>query len=74
MENRELLEEIASANSEIAQAADALQGLLHDLEVVPRAEKTTVSCVISEAFERLEGARARLAQLQELTAGSRTRR
>ena len=68
MENEKLLEEIGRANSEIVQAADALQTLLRDLEVAPRAEKTTVSCVVSEAFERLRRARARLAQLQELIA------
>jgi hypothetical protein len=74
MENEELLEEIARANSEIVQAADALQALLHDLEVAPRAEKTTVSCVVSEAFERLRRARARLTQLQELMAEDSARR
>jgi len=68
MENRELLEEITKANSEITYAADALQTLLRDLEILPRAEKTTVSRVISEAFERLRRARARLAQLQALVA------
>ena len=73
METRELLEEIARANSEIAHAADALQALLRDLELVPRAEKTTVSRVISEAFERLGRARARLAQLQDLMAGNPVR-
>jgi hypothetical protein len=74
MENEELLEEIARANSEIVQTADALQALLRDLEIAPRAEKTTVSCVVNEAFERLRRARARLAQLQERMAENPARR
>ena len=68
MDNEKLLNEIAAVNSEIVQAAEALQGLLRDLDVAPRAEKTTVSGVVRDAFERLRIARARLAQLQELMA------
>ncbi len=71
-ESREqaLRDTLAEALSEVEAAEHALDGLLRELRVAPRAEKVTVTTVVEAAFARLRRARTRLAKLHELVASS----
>jgi hypothetical protein len=65
-----LLEKLAQAKHDVSAAEVDLERLLAALEVTPRAEKTTVSQVIEDAFTKLRAARVDLADLEKLIAAA----
>ncbi len=62
----ELREKLDAALQEVTAAEAALEGLLRELQVAPRAEKVTVTQIVETAFRRLRTAREQLAKLHEL--------
>jgi hypothetical protein len=58
-------EKLTAAIDELSAAEKALAALLHEIEVVPRAEKTTISDGVRLAFTRLQSARRKLIELTE---------
>jgi hypothetical protein len=64
--DNDLLANVRSAKSEVAEAEDALEALLKTLERNPRAEKTTISKALESAFEKLRAARRHLNVLEKL--------
>ena len=63
-----LLEKIASAKHDIEAAELDLEKALRDMQVMPRAEKTTISKVLEDAFAKVRATRALLSDLQELVS------
>jgi hypothetical protein len=63
-----LLAKVTSATEEVGDAATALDKLLKDLKTAPRAEKTTISNIVEEAFTRLKAARVALSDAQKIIA------
>jgi hypothetical protein len=55
-----------AAKSELEIAERELENLLSKLTGAPRAEKTTVTEVVSTAFRRLHAARAGMQELEQL--------
>jgi ElaB/YqjD/DUF883 family membrane-anchored ribosome-binding protein len=67
MKNKELmLAKIDRAKEDVTQAASELERLMRELSDTPRAEKTTVSRVMEDAFSKLRAARSDLADLENL--------
>lgn len=64
--NTVFTEKLAAAIDEVMAAEKALASLLHQIEVVPRAEKTTISEGVRTAFTRLKSARRELIELRKL--------
>jgi hypothetical protein len=58
------LERIAKARSEITFAEGELEAALDEIKVLPRAEKTTVSKVVGDAFDKLRAAKSNLVDLE----------
>ncbi|MFO0580228.1 MAG: hypothetical protein U1A78_40165 [Polyangia bacterium] len=65
MRQNDLLQQIASAKSEITSAQDAVHGVLHEMQVSVSGEEVGISQVAEDAFERLRGARGSLADLEK---------
>ena len=61
-----ILAKVQTAATEVSDAASDLDKLLSDVTSAPRAEKTTVSKVVQDAFARLKTARDALADVEEL--------
>ena len=62
---RELvLAKVKLAVTEVADAATDLDKLLSEIEASPRAQKTTVTKVVQEAFARLKTARGALKDVE----------
>ena len=68
MTNKLVLERIDIAHREVAEAARSLETLLRSMQDAPRAEKTTISCVVKDAFGKLQAAQTRLLELQSALA------
>ncbi len=68
MDRQALLAEVSSAKNEVTKAEQALAKLLSELQSSARAEKTTISKALEEAFETLRGARRHLVALEALTS------
>jgi hypothetical protein len=66
MTDKIVLEEIRAARKGVAEAENVLVGLLSEVKVAPRAEKTTISEALHDAFEKLRGAREHLGKLETL--------
>jgi chaperonin cofactor prefoldin len=64
MDKSKLLEKISRARSEISTAEGELEDVMRELEVLPRAEKTTVTKTMGDAFEKLRAAKANLIDLE----------
>lgn len=60
-----IAEQIDAALAEVTEAEASLEVLLGGLQGGPRAEKVSVSEVVSEAFVRLRAARLTLSKLRE---------
>ncbi len=71
MKKELLLNKIESAKREISAAEGELEHVLRDMRVMPRAEKTTISKVLEEAFAKLKAARGDLSDLEELVSGDK---
>lgn len=54
------------AATEVSDAASDLDKLLREIKTSPRAEKTTVSKVVEDAFSRLKTARVALSDVQKV--------
>jgi hypothetical protein len=63
-----LLAKVDTATQEVSDAAEALAKLLSDLQKAPRAEKTTISNIVEEAFTRLKTARTALSDVKKILA------
>jgi hypothetical protein len=61
-----LLGKIDQTKRDVNAAESALSALLGEMDVAPRAEKTTVSRVVEDAFGKLRSAKADLADLEKL--------
>ncbi|WP_437303692.1 hypothetical protein [Sorangium sp. So ce388] len=59
-----LLEKVAAAKQEIADAESNLEQALGAIQVAPRADKMAVSEVVQEAFTKLRAARTNLTELE----------
>ncbi|MGK3986606.1 hypothetical protein WME99_26405 [Sorangium sp. So ce136] len=65
MQNKKtLLEKVAAAKQEIADAEGNLEQALGAIQVAPRADKMAVSEVVQEAFTKLRAARTNLTELE----------
>ena len=61
-----VLAKVKTAATEVSDAATDLDKLLKELKAAPRAEKTTVSKVVEEAFSRLKNARVALSDVEKI--------
>ena len=66
MNDKVILEEVGVATNAVADAESDLAKLLKEIEVAPRAEKTTISEALHNAFRKLRGAREHLGKLEML--------
>jgi hypothetical protein len=69
MNNEVVLEEIRLAENGVADAENDLANLLKEIQVAPRAEKTTISEALQSAFQKLRDAREHLGKLVTLLQG-----
>jgi hypothetical protein len=69
MNDKLVLEEIRAAKSGVAAAENDLARLLSEIQVAPRAEKTTISEALHNAFQKLRDAREHLGKLEQLVRG-----
>jgi hypothetical protein len=66
MKKEVLLGKIESAKREIAAAESDLESAFRDMRISPRAEKTTISKVLEDAFAKLGAAKTNLLDLERL--------
>jgi hypothetical protein len=66
MSDKSILDELRVAKDRVADAGSDLARLLKEIEVSPRAEKTTISEALHNAFQKLRDARERLGKLETL--------
>ena len=64
--DKQLLREIQSAKDAVADAEGDLSRLLREVKSGMRAEKTTISEALLEAFDKLRAARGQLVRLEKL--------
>ncbi|XYH94506.1 hypothetical protein ACMHYB_42740 [Sorangium sp. So ce1128] len=64
MLKKTLLEKVAAAKKEIADAESNLEQALGEIQSAPRADKMAVSEVVQEAFTKLRAARTNLIELE----------
>lgn len=67
-QKQSILAKVKLAATEVSESASNLDKLLSDLAAAPRAEKTTISQVVQDAFARLKHARAALLDVEKLVA------
>ncbi|WP_437679136.1 hypothetical protein [Sorangium sp. So ce131] len=66
MASKALLEKVAAAKRDITEAENDLERVLRDIQVAPRADKTTISKVVEDAFTKLRAVKANLIELEAL--------
>jgi len=69
MKEQRVLREIKAARDQVAEAEDALARLLSEVQAAARAEKTTISEGLRDAFHKLRSAREHLVTLEKLARG-----
>lgn len=72
IERESILEEIVNAKRDIAEAEQKLERAIEEIQVSPRAQKTTVSKVVEDALAKVKVARTNLERLEksiEIDAG-----
>jgi hypothetical protein len=69
MNDKIVLEEMRAATNGVADAENDLARLLKEVEVAPRAEKTTINEALHDALRKLRDARERLGELEMLIRG-----
>ncbi len=69
MKSEIILEEVRVAKTGVADAESDLVRLLKEIEVAPRADKTTISVALQGAFQKLRDAREHLGKLEKLVRG-----
>ena len=63
----QVVAKIHETKTAISAAEGELQRLVGEIERLPRAEKTTITEAVRDAFARLDEAKAKLAELEILT-------
>ncbi len=63
-----LIRKLEQARRDVTAAEGDLRRLVEELLAAPRAEKTTISAVIDDAFAKLRSARTALGELEGLIA------
>lgn len=63
---KQITENVQRAKHEIAEAEADLDNVIRAIGALPRAQKVTISEVVSAAFEKLTSAHGRLAELEKL--------
>lgn len=66
MDKRILRERIEATELRVADAKNAVEALLGELRVLPRAEKMTITATVKDAFDKLRAAQEELAALEQL--------
>jgi hypothetical protein len=61
-----ILTKVQIATTEVSESVDDLDKLLSARKAAPRAEKTTISKIVEEAFLRLKNARVALIDVEAL--------
>jgi hypothetical protein len=64
MLDKAVLEEVGVAKNGVADAESDLARLLREIQVAPRAEKTTISEMLQSALQKLRNAREHLEKLE----------
>jgi hypothetical protein len=72
MEKSILLEKVAAAKQDITEAENNLGKVLMEIQGAPRADKTTISKVVEDAFTKLRAARLTLVDLEGLVENDKT--
>jgi hypothetical protein len=70
MNERLLRKKLESAKSRVTDARTAIEALLAEIRVLPRAQKMTISSSVEDAFEKLRDAQTELQDLEELVVKS----
>jgi hypothetical protein len=60
------LEKIADAKRNILEAEVELEKVIGEIEVSPRAQKTTISKVVKDALTKVRAARAHVDELEKI--------
>lgn len=68
MKKELLLTKIDAAKRDMSAAEADLEAVLSAIKVEPRAQKTTTSAAVEDAFKKLRAARAALGELEEIVA------
>ena len=66
-----LLEKVATAKRDIADAESNLEKVLLEIQRAQRADKTTISKVVEDAFAKLRAVRANLVDLEGLVGNDK---
>ncbi len=69
-QDQEVLAKVLEAQAAVASAEGSLQQIVGEIQRLPRAEKTTVTEIVRDAFSRLKAARDDLAELEKLLSGA----
>jgi hypothetical protein len=72
MEKNDLLEKVEAARRDITDAESHLSKVLQEIQGAPRANKTTISAVVKDAFAKLEAVRTALVDLEGLVENDKT--
>lgn len=64
MEKQILLGKITAAKKDITDAENDLERLLREIQSAPRADKTTISKVVEDAFSKLKAVKTNLLDLE----------
>jgi hypothetical protein len=64
MEKAILLKMIETAKRDVADAETDLARLLREIQIAPRADKTTISKVVEDAFSKLRSVKTNLLDLE----------
>lgn len=68
MDETLLSSKIETAKTEMKEAADHLDIVIGEIQVAPRAEKTSITEVVKDALAKLRAAKRTLDDLEELMA------
>ncbi|WP_159396800.1 hypothetical protein [Sorangium cellulosum] len=60
------MDKVVAAKRDITEAENDLEKVLRDIQVAPRADKTTISKVVEDAFTKLRAVKANLIELEAL--------
>ncbi len=66
IEKQVLLSKVERAKVDVDRAQLELERVLGEIRAAPRAEKTTLSRVVEDAFDLLRSAQGELAELEEI--------
>jgi hypothetical protein len=72
MEKNVLLEKVAAAKRDISDAESQLEKVLLEIQGARRADKTTISKVVEDAFAKLRLVRTNLVDLERLVENDKT--